>query len=139
MYRKSFGVVAGLGVLLAAGTALAEWPSLNPFAAKPQNVSQSNSGSWWPSWGSSQPRRGPTTWQKVQAAPGNMMTRTKDTLAPLNPWRPEPKPMGPKLGSNKPKKKSEESGWWPKWMTVEEEKQPPLTVSDWLDAPRPGF
>ena len=124
-----------------------QMPNLNPFSstpkkATPYRVTDGKSGSWLPSmpslpsWGMSSPRRGPTTWDKVKSAPGNMMNKTKQTLSPLNPFKSQPKKSSHYMGP----KKDEPSGFWPNWMTVadKEEAGPPLSVSDWLGAPRPG-
>jgi hypothetical protein len=143
MQRKLVGSIAAAMVMLAAIAAQGEewqWPNLNPFSSsKPSNLAkrESNNSSWWPSlptMGKPSPRRGPTTWQRIQAAPGNVMNKTKETLSPLNPFQEEPKRSGM---SGSSKKKQAESSWWPKWMTAEEEKGPPLTITDWLSNPRP--
>jgi hypothetical protein len=130
-------------VLTFACAARADWPNLNPFSSgtkksTTQKVNNSNSSSWLPSWGKSSPQRGPTTWQKIQAAPGNAWNKTKQTLSPLNPFQSQPKK---KTSLNTSlKKKNEPSGFWPKWMTVEEKQEMdgPITVSDWLNQSKPG-
>jgi hypothetical protein len=113
-----------------ASSAAAEWPNLNPFSTT--KSSSSKSSSWLPSWGTSKPapRKAPTTWQRVQAAPGQMMNKTKETLSPLNPFKPT---STKKTSGAKP---AQSASWFPGW-TTQEEKGPPLTVSDWLDSPRP--
>lgn len=144
MRRKS---VAGLALILVLTTtyaARAEWPSLNPFSTAPKktspyNVNDGKASSWWPSlptWGKpAAPRRGPTTWQKVKAAPASMMNKTKQTLAPLNPFKTEPKKTSMFMGP----KQEEPSGFWPNWMTVEEKDEAkPLTITDWLNNKKPG-
>lgn len=130
-------VLAVSGVVRAEGW---QWPNLNPFAAKkssPYKVKDAGPSSWLPSWGKpAAPRSGPTTWQKVQAAPGKMYNKTKETLAPLNPFGSQPKKTTSFMGA---KKQEETSGFWPDWMTVEEkEESKPISVSDWLNAPKPG-
>lgn len=146
--RRSFTVGLALAVVVTATCAArADWPSLNPFASTPKKtttykVKDDTSSLWWPSlpslpsWSKPAARRGPTTWQKVKAAPGNMVTKTGQVLAPLNPFATKPKKTGYYTGS----KKQEPSGFWPNWMTVEEKSdvEPPKTVTDWLDAKRPG-
>jgi len=89
-----------------------------------------------PTWGKpAAPQRGPSTWQKVKAAPGNMWNSTKKTLSPLNPFKAETK----KTSMYMNKKKQEPVGFWPNWMTVEEKDEAgPITVTDWLNAPKPG-
>jgi hypothetical protein len=147
MQRRIVGIVA---VLVLAGWSAAaqaedwQWPNLNPFkSSKPKslarNVGTDSRSSWLPSWGSAKPQRGPTTWQKVQAAPGNMLNKTKETLAPLNPFRSEqPKQRSQfALGSSTSKKAETNDSWWPQWITSEPQKERPLSVTDWLDAPRP--
>jgi hypothetical protein len=146
MRRHHTAGLALVGLLAAACAAHAEW-SLNPFASKPKKtspykVNDGKSSSWVPSmpslptWGKpAAPERGPTTWQKVKAAPGNMWNSTKKTLAPLNPFKAETK----KTSLYMSKKPQEPSGFWPNWMTVEEKDEAgPLTVTDWLNAPKPG-
>jgi hypothetical protein len=146
MLRKFTASLTLIGLLTVACAAHADWPSLNPFASAPKkkspyNVKDGKSSSWLPSmpslptWGKTTPQRGPTTWQKVKAAPGNMWNSTKKTLAPLNPFATETK----KTSLYMNKKKQEPSGFWPNWMTVEEKNEAePLTVTDWLNAPTPG-
>jgi hypothetical protein len=148
MRRNSVAGLTLTGLLMFACAAQAEWPSLNPFATAPKkkspyNVKDGKSSSWMPSlpslptWGKpAAPRGGPTTWQKVKAAPGNMWNSTKKTLSPLNPFAGEPK----KTSMYSSSKKQASSGIWPDWMTVEEkdEANKPLTVTDWLNAPKPG-
>jgi hypothetical protein len=144
MHRNFVAGLALTGVLMFACAAQAGWPSLNPFASTPKkkspyNVSDGKSSSWLPglpTWGKPAPRNGPTTWQKVKAAPGNMWNSTKKTLSPLNPFAGETK----KTSMYASPKKQEPSGFWPNWMTVEEkdEASKPLTVTDWLNAPKPG-
>jgi hypothetical protein len=147
MRRNSVAGLTLTGLLMFACAAQAEWPSLNPFATAPKkkspyNVKDGKSSSWMPSlpslptWGKPAPRSGPTTWQKVKAAPGNMWNSTKKTLSPLNPFAGEPK----KTSMYSSSKKQASSGIWPDWMTVEEkdEANKPLTVTDWLNAPKPG-
>jgi hypothetical protein len=144
MRRKLVFVGSLLLMLAVAGSVQAEgwgWPNLNPFAAKKTSsyrVNDSKSSSWLPSWGKPvAPQRGPTTWQKVQAAPGKMYTKTKETLSPLNPFKTQPTRTSSFMGA---KKQEEESyGFWPDWMTVEEkEESKPISVSDWLNAKKPG-
>ncbi len=120
--------MAGVMILFAAlaTPTFAEWPNLNPFSSTKKTTGASKS--WLPTWGKSTPRQGPTTWQKMQAAPGNAYRSTKETLAPLNPFKGEPA----KTSSYSSKKES--SSWWPSWG---EEKPAPNSVSDWLDNPRP--
>jgi hypothetical protein len=142
MHRKIVVVGSLLLMLAATGVVQAEgwqWPNLNPFAPKktsPYKVNDATSTSWLPTWGRpAAPRSGPTTWQKVQAAPGKMYNKTKETLSPLNPFKTQPKKTSSFMGA----KKQETSGFWPDWMTVEEkEESKPLSVSDWLNAPKPG-
>jgi hypothetical protein len=138
-------------LLLATAPAHAEgWgmPNLNPFSSAPKKttpykVKDGKSSSWLPSmptlpgYGSSAPRRGPTTWDKVKAAPGTMYNKTKQTLSPLNPFATQPKKTSMMVS---PKKKDEPSGFWPNWMTVEEkDESQPITVTDWLGSgKRPG-
>lgn len=146
MRRHHTAGLALVGLLAATCAAHAEW-SLNPFASAPKkkspyNVKDGKSSSWLPSmpslptWGKpAAPQRGPTTWQKVKAAPGSMWNSTKKTLAPLNPFKAETK----KTSLHMSKKTQEPGGFWPNWMTVaEKDEGRPLTVTDWLDAPKPG-
>lgn len=134
---------AGIAALIvfAVAESRAEWPTWNPFAssASAANNVNGNSKSWWSTWGSSSPRQGPTTWQRMQSAPSTMMNKTKQTLAPLNPFRQEQKPTTPAgfMSSSNKKKTPAKSASWFKWSSEKEEQGPPLTVSDWLDAPRP--
>ena len=104
----------------------------------PYKVNDGKTGSWLPGFGKSTTTRrsGPTTWQRVQSAPANMYNKTKETLAPLNPFRSEPRKTS---FFNGPQQQEESTGWWPSWMTSEEEQSNdrPTTVSDWLAAPRP--
>jgi hypothetical protein len=147
MNRMLLGAVTVALLVLTAGESRAEWSSWNPFASSTtksssQRISGSSATSWWPSWGKSTASRGgPTTWQRVQAAPSTMYNKTKETLSPLNPFKQEQKPVTPAgyLGSsNKRKTPAKSASWFPFWSSEEEEaKGPPLTVSDWLDAPRP--
>jgi hypothetical protein len=136
------------GLLMFASAAQADWPSLNPFATAPKekspyNVKDGKSSSWMPSlpslptWGKPAPRNAPTTWQKVKATPGKVMNKTQETLAPLNPFKTQPKKTSMYMS---PKKQDEVSGFWPNWMTVAEknEADQPKTVTDWLNAPKPG-
>ena len=145
MSRRIVSALTLVLVLATAVSAQAEgWgmPNLNPFSSGTKKtpsyrVNDGKSGSWLPSWGRPAPRSGPTTWQKVKAAPGSMMNKTKETLAPLNPWKATPKKTGSFMGT---KKKDETTGIWPTWMTVEEKQEAggPVSVSDWLNAPKPG-
>ena len=138
-------VAAGtlLLVLAVAGVVQAEgwqWPNLNPFAPKktsPYKVKDATSTSWLPTWGQpAAPRKGPTTWQKVQAAPGKMYNKTKETLSPLNPFKTQPTRTSSFMGA---KKQQESSGFWPDWMTVEEkEESKPISVSDFISQRKPG-
>lgn len=148
MHRKFTASLALIGLLAAASAAHADWPSLNPFASKPKKsspykVNDGKSSSWLPSmpslptWGKpAAPQKGPTTWQKVKSAPGNMWNKTKQTLSPLNPFAGETK----KTSMYASAKKQEPTGFWPNWMTVEEKNEAdgPRTVTDWLNAPKPG-
>jgi hypothetical protein len=135
--------IAGLAVatlLLANGSARAEGWNLNPFASTPKKttpykVSDGKSGSWLPSWGSSKPRKGPTTWDKVKAAPGTMYNQTKKTLSPLNPFPTHPK----KTSMHGKPKKDEVAGFWPNWMTVEEKQETQtMSASEFIAQRKPG-
>ena len=147
MRRNSVSALTLTSLLMFACVAQADWPNLNPFATAPKkkspyNVKDGKSSSWMPTlpslptWGKPAPRSGPTTWQKVKAAPGKALNKTQETLAPLNPFKAQPKRTSMYAGS----KKQEPSGFWPNWMTVEEkdEANKPITVTDWLNAPKPG-
>jgi hypothetical protein len=149
MRRTIVGGIVVLILLAAVVPADAEewkWPSLNPFGSTKKSpsykVSDSGSGSWLPSWGKSTTARKntPSTWQKVQKVPTTMMNKTKETLSPLNPFKTTAKksaPLSPPspYGNSQPKK--DQSNWLTGWMKSEEEKGPPTTVHDWIDAPRP--
>lgn len=93
----------------------------------------------WMGSSSSKKSSGPSTLQKINENTKQFFYKTGDYLNPFNDGNDKKDTRYKYNGGFRGKKKQQSSSWFGGLFTTEAEPKPAETISDFLDAPRPGF